>query len=125
MPSIRDIAITTYPLATLADKQSNGTAEVTLFPAPGSNRRLRIVSLHATAKAANGQETVIFRNGASGATFYSFLLPTYAVGLRADRDQYFGPKGPVLTANVALMASIVAGTTGVQLGACVQVEDVV
>ena len=125
MPSQYDVELKNYPTSTAGAIASNGTTEVAVLAAPGGGKRLRIRSMQLSTLAAGAQDTVILRNGASGATFYKVLIgPSTAAPTYAARDLDFGDAGFVLSANAALMASIVTGTTGILIGASAAIEVV-
>ena len=124
MPNSRDIELRNYPPSSSGVNTSNGTTEVTILAAPGAGKRLRLRSLHLSETAGAAAQTIILRNGISGATFYKVILaPTVAAPTFASRDIDFFDGGFTLAANSALMAAVTASTTMV-IGADAVIEVV-
>lgn len=113
-----------YPAGTVGFKASNGTTEVAVIAAPASGKRLRLTSIQ-LASLDDAVQLVTFRNGNSGATFYSIQVAKGAADIPATRDINFGPGGFVLDPGKALMAALgEASITTVAIGASADVLDV-
>jgi hypothetical protein len=126
MPNLRFVDQAHYPSSTCGAKASNGTTEVVVLAAPGAKKRLRIMSLHVSS-SDDAIQTVTFRNGISGATFYSLLVN----GANASpsfftRDIEFPRGGLVLSENASLNAALgEASITTLNIGASALIEEVV
>lgn len=112
-----------YPKSECGSKASNGVTEVVVLAAPGSGKRYRLQSLQITSDN-DAVQTVVFRNGISGATFYGVPM---LVGntTRAVRDIEFPGGGKILSENASLNAAVgEASQTDVFISASATIEEV-
>jgi hypothetical protein len=114
-----------YPGGAVGFKASNGTTEVVVIPAPGDGKRLRLTGVQLSS-TDDANQTVTFRNGISGSTFYSLIVPAAsAAPTLGVRDVQFGQGGFVLGANQSLNAALgEASITAVSIAASADILDV-
>lgn len=111
-----------YPPGAVGFATSNGATEVALIAAPGATKRLRLRGIQLSS-IGDTSHTVTFRNGISGATFYSIVLgPSTAAPTYINRDVDLGP-GFILSKNQSLQVALEGASALVKIGASCEVLE--